>query len=45
MIWEYIGNDRRWPTDLHLIVLRIVRDMRNAQDKEAYRHQHVQICG
>ena len=40
MIWKSIGNDRRGPTDLHLILLRV---MRNVQ--EAYRHQHVKIFG
>jgi hypothetical protein len=32
MIWEYIGNDRRGPTDL-LILLRLERVMRNVLDK------------
>ena len=37
MILESIGNDRRGSTDLHLIMLRIVRVMRNVQDKEAFK--------
>ena len=40
MIWESIGNDRRGPTNLHLVLPGV---MRNVQ--EAYMHQHVKIVG
>ena len=40
MIWESIGNDRRGPTYLHLILLRLVRVMRNVQD---YIKRHINM--
>ena len=42
MIWESIGNDRRGPTNLHLVLPGVMRNV-----KEAYNHmhQHVKIFG
>ena len=31
MIWESIGNDRRGPTDLHLILLRGKKGIRTTR--------------